>query len=58
MSPARNVRPLDTAEPNGDEDGCPVCPGGIELPFPYEAAVFENRFPPFVSEPPPLLRTS
>jgi UDPglucose--hexose-1-phosphate uridylyltransferase len=52
MSPARNVRPLDTAEPNGDEDGCPVCAGGLELPFPYEAAVFENRFPSLVADPP------
>jgi UDPglucose--hexose-1-phosphate uridylyltransferase len=53
MSPVRNVRPLDTAERNGGEDSCPVCPGGIELPFAYEAAVFENRFPPFVTDPPP-----
>jgi UDPglucose--hexose-1-phosphate uridylyltransferase len=52
ISPARNVRPLDTAAPRDDEEGCPVCPGGIELPFPYEAAVFENRFPSFVAEPP------
>jgi UDPglucose--hexose-1-phosphate uridylyltransferase len=51
MSPARNVRPLDTAE-DGDEDGCPLCPGGIELPFPYDAAVFENRFPSLVADPP------
>ena len=27
-------------------------PGGIELPFTYEAAVFENRFPSFAAEPP------
>jgi UDPglucose--hexose-1-phosphate uridylyltransferase len=53
ISPTRNVRPLDTAERSADEDGCPVCPSGIELPFPYEAAVFENRFPSFVAEPPP-----
>ena len=51
--PARDVRPLDTAGPGDDEEGCPVCPGGIELPFAYEAAVFENRFPSFVAEPPP-----
>jgi UDPglucose--hexose-1-phosphate uridylyltransferase len=51
ISPARNVRPLDGAE-GSEEDGCPVCPSGIELPFPYEAAVFENRFPSFVAEPP------
>jgi UDPglucose--hexose-1-phosphate uridylyltransferase len=53
ISPARNVRPLDAAGPSDDEEGCPVCPGGIELPFPYEAAVFENRFPSFVAQPPP-----
>ncbi|HEY4977418.1 MAG TPA: hypothetical protein VII05_08780, partial [Gaiellaceae bacterium] len=53
ISPTRNVRPLDTAAPRDDEEGCPICSGGIELPFPYEAAVFENRFPSFVAEPPP-----
>jgi UDPglucose--hexose-1-phosphate uridylyltransferase len=52
ISPVRNARPLDTAEQSYDEEGCPVCAGGLELPFPYEAAVFENRFPPFVAEPP------
>ncbi len=54
ISPARNVRPLDTLE-GGDYDddhSCPVCPGGIELPFLYSAAVFENRFPTFVADPP------
>jgi UDPglucose--hexose-1-phosphate uridylyltransferase len=53
ISPARNVRPLDTAAPSDEEDGCPICPGGIELPFPYDAAVLENRFPSLVAEPPP-----
>jgi UDPglucose--hexose-1-phosphate uridylyltransferase len=52
MSPARNVRPLDTADRGGDDGGCPVCADGLELPFTYDAAVFENRFPSFVSEPP------
>jgi UDPglucose--hexose-1-phosphate uridylyltransferase len=52
ISPARNIRPLDTDLPRDDEDGCPVCPGGVELPFSYEAAVFENRFPSFAAEPP------
>ena len=52
ISPARNVRPLDNAAGRDDEDHCPVCPGGVELPFPYDAAVFENRFPPFVAGPP------
>ncbi len=51
ISPARNVRPLDSSEQT--DESCPVCPGGLELPFPYEAAVFENRFPPFVADPPP-----
>ncbi len=50
ISPARNVRPLDR---EGQGEACSVCPGGPELPFPYEAAVFENRFPPFVAAPPP-----
>jgi UDPglucose--hexose-1-phosphate uridylyltransferase len=50
ISPARNVRPLDTGS-NG-ENGCPICPGGIELPFRYGAAVFENRFPSLVADPP------
>jgi UDPglucose--hexose-1-phosphate uridylyltransferase len=53
MSPARNVRPLDSTKPERAEDACPVCPGGLELPFPYNAAVFENRFPSFVADPPP-----
>jgi UDPglucose--hexose-1-phosphate uridylyltransferase len=52
ISPARNLRPLDAPQQATDEGACPVCPGGIELPFPYEAAVFENRFPSFVADPP------
>ena len=52
MTPARNIRPLDTDDRTGDESDCPVCPGGIELPFRYEAAVFENRFPSLVADPP------
>jgi len=51
IAPARNARPLDstvqTAEP------CPFCSGGREVPFPYEAAVFDNRFPSFRPAPPP-----
>ena len=31
---------------------CPLCPGGPELAFSYEAAVFDNRFPSFVPDPP------
>ncbi len=51
IAPARNARPLDSdakaAEP------CPFCAGGTEVPFPYEAAVFDNRFPSFRPSPPP-----
>jgi UDPglucose--hexose-1-phosphate uridylyltransferase len=32
---------------------CLFCPGGPEVPFPYQAAVFENRFPSLVADPPP-----
>jgi UDPglucose--hexose-1-phosphate uridylyltransferase len=48
ISPARNQRPLDRAE----ADDCPFCPGGFELPFAYDAAVLDNRFPSFQPEPP------
>jgi UDPglucose--hexose-1-phosphate uridylyltransferase len=48
ISPERNVRPLDSVD-TGAESTCPICPGGIELPFAFEAAVFENRFPSFVA---------
>ena len=50
IAPARNSRPLDS-----DAEvavGCPFCPGGVEVPFPYEAAVFDNRFPSFRPAPP------
>ncbi|MBI3750857.1 MAG: galactose-1-phosphate uridylyltransferase [Chloroflexi bacterium] len=63
ISPARNVRPHLPDEsspgPGPSADGgaaCPFCPGGAEVPFPYDAAVFENRFPSFV-EAPPLVAT-
>jgi UDPglucose--hexose-1-phosphate uridylyltransferase len=53
FAPHRNARPNETSGPH--EEACPVCPGGIELPFQYELAVFENRFPslgaPAVSSP-------
>lgn len=52
VSPARNTRPLTTA-PGDDTPACPLCPGGPEVPFPYTAAVFENRFPSLVADPPP-----
>jgi UDPglucose--hexose-1-phosphate uridylyltransferase len=51
ISPARNVRPLDS-EPSLGDVACPICPGGIELPFDYQAAVLENRFPSFAASPP------
>lgn len=49
VSPARNVRPHSSLDRR-----CPLCPGGAELPFSYEAAVFENRFPSFRATPPPV----
>jgi UDPglucose--hexose-1-phosphate uridylyltransferase len=55
VSPARNARPnsaLDARRPDGP--GCPLCPGGPEVPFPYDAAVFENRWPSFTAVPPPV----
>jgi UDPglucose--hexose-1-phosphate uridylyltransferase len=51
IAPARNARPLDSAEAAAEP--CPFCPGGTEVPFPYEAAVFDNRFPSFRQAPPP-----
>ncbi len=49
VSPARNVRPHTSLDVR-----CPLCPGGPELPFSYEAAVFENRYPAFRAAPPPV----
>lgn len=69
ISPARNLRPHQssgdapgaTSEPAAavtgspaEVYGCPLCPGGPELPFGYEAAVFDNRFPSLVPDPPPV----
>lgn len=60
VSPARNVRPHSSA-PSGrgtvagspaERFGCPLCPGGPELGFSYEAAVFGNRFPTFTLDLP------
>lgn len=51
IAPARNARPLDTVAAAAEP--CPFCPGGTEVPFPYEAAVFDNRFPSFREAPPP-----
>jgi len=62
VSPARNVRPHSSA-PTGsgtipgspaEQYGCPLCPGGPELAFGYDAAVFGNRFPSFTLDPPPV----
>lgn len=50
IAPARNARPLDSAATTAER--CPFCAGGTEVPFPYEAAVFENRFPSFRPAPP------
>ncbi len=61
VSPARNVRPHSSA-PTGsgtvpgspaERYSCPLCPGGPELAFSYDAAVFGNRFPSFTLDPPP-----
>jgi len=51
IAPARNARPLDSTVETAE--ACPFCPGGSEVPFPYEAAVFDNRFPSFRPAPPP-----
>lgn len=60
VSPQRNTRP-NTSLPGAPGEGsrtepaittCPFCPGGQEVPFSYQAAVFENRFPSLVAEPP------
>lgn len=57
ISPARNTRPQSAATATVAAPACPLCVGGPELPFAYEAAVFENRFPTLLAEPPepPLL---
>jgi len=54
ISPARNVRPHTRLATAGGPGGpsCPLCRGGAEVPFSYDAAVFDNRFPAFVSDPP------
>lgn len=52
ISPARNTRPQSRATDAAPAPACPLCVGGPELPFPYEAAVFENRFPTLLETPP------
>lgn len=51
IAPARNTRPLDSVAQSADADACPFCPGGVEVPFSYDAAVFDNRFPSFRPDP-------
>jgi UDPglucose--hexose-1-phosphate uridylyltransferase len=51
ITPARNVRPRVTDRTRA-EAGCPLCPGAPEVPFAYEAAVFDNRYPALVPDPP------
>ena len=62
VSPSRNLRP-HSSQPTGsgtlpgspsEKYRCPLCPGGPELAFSYEAAVFDNRFPSFVPNPSPV----
>ncbi len=52
ISPARNMRPQTAPSVSQRSSSCPLCVGGPELPFPYEAAVFENRFPSLLPMPP------
>jgi UDPglucose--hexose-1-phosphate uridylyltransferase len=52
ISPARNTRPQSRPSAADAAPACPLCPGGPELPFPYEAAVFENRFPTLLAQAP------
>ncbi|HEY3522080.1 MAG TPA: galactose-1-phosphate uridylyltransferase [Candidatus Limnocylindrales bacterium] len=53
FSPARNARPHSSDRP-ADRPRCPLCPGGPEVPFSYDAAVFDNRFPALLEPPPPV----
>jgi UDPglucose--hexose-1-phosphate uridylyltransferase len=56
IAPARNTRPYAPVREDEDVDSdvpCPLCPGGPEIPFPYELAAFENRWPTFMEHPPP-----
>ncbi len=55
ISPSRNERPHSALDARNPSSGsCPLCPGGPEVPFSYQAAVFENRWPAFVADPPPV----
>jgi UDPglucose--hexose-1-phosphate uridylyltransferase len=53
FSPARNTRP-HSSDRKSDAQACPLCPGGPEVPFSYDAAVFDNRYPA-LAEPPPAV---
>jgi UDPglucose--hexose-1-phosphate uridylyltransferase len=53
ISPARNSRPGGQILGPADS-GCPLCPGGPELPWPYDLAVFDNRFPSLSLLAPPV----
>lgn len=53
VSPARNTRPGGRVSGPG-EAVCPLCPGGPELPWPFELAVFDNRFPSLSPLAPPV----
>jgi UDPglucose--hexose-1-phosphate uridylyltransferase len=52
ISPARNTRPQTHVGDRHVPD-CPLCVGGPEVPFAYEAAVFDNRFPTLLRDAPP-----
>jgi UDPglucose--hexose-1-phosphate uridylyltransferase len=57
ISPARNQRPNSKLAERDQRavPACPLCPGGPEVPFSYDAAVFENRWPTLVADPPPVV---
>jgi UDPglucose--hexose-1-phosphate uridylyltransferase len=48
ISSGRKSRPI-----HSESKGCPLCPGNIELEQDYDLAVFENRFPALLKNPPP-----
>lgn len=37
------------------KDACPLCPGVLELPLPYQVAIFENRSPSMSYVPPHIV---
>ena len=52
ISSSRKDRPI-----HSEYEGCPLCPGNIELEQNYDLAVFENRFPALVKNPSPPLNS-